>query len=94
MQCIFFKFFVIKPFSFTSVHSVPRNNCFKAMVDSIKRQFPEDVLLSSAKVLNVHCSCGQKMRVSGYYGDKEVAFLARLTGLNTVDVLIDFRDYN
>ena len=26
---------------------------FQAMVDSIKRRFPEDVLLSSAKVLNV-----------------------------------------
>jgi len=32
--------------------------------------------------------------VSGYYyGDKEVAFLAKLTGLNTVDILINFRDY-
>ena len=27
------------------------------------------------------------------YGDKVVAFFAKLTGLNTVDVLIDFRDY-
>ena len=27
------------------------------------------------------------------YGDKEVAFFAKLTGLNTVYVLIDFRDY-
>src|SRR6218665_3551925 len=38
-------------------------------------------------------SCGKKMRVSGYSGDKEVEFFAKLTGLNTVDVLIDFRDY-
>ena len=27
------------------------------------------------------------------YDDKEVAFLSKLTGLNTVDGLIDFRDY-
>src|SRR6218665_124384 len=27
------------------------------------------------------------------YGDQEVAFFAKLTGLNTVDVLIDFIDY-
>src|SRR6218665_3632621 len=27
------------------------------------------------------------------YGDKEVAFFAKLTGLNIVDVLIDFRNY-
>ena len=33
------------------------------------------------------------MTVSGYYGDQEVAFFAKLTGLNTVDLLIDFRDY-
>ena len=65
---------------------------FQAMVDSINSRFPEDVLLSSAKVLNVHLwpeDEGERL----LFGDKEVAFLAKLTGLNTVDVLIDFRDY-
>src|SRR6218665_2399797 len=37
------------------------------------------------------CNCDQNMRVI-LYGDKEVAFFAKLTGLNTIDVLIDFRD--
>jgi len=49
------------------------------MVDSIKRRFPEDVLLSSAKVLNVQLwpeDEGERL----LYGDKEVAFLAKLAG--------------
>ena len=66
--------------------SGPRNNFFQAMVDSIKRQFPEDVLLS---VLNMQLQPedeGERL----LYGDKEVAFLAKLTGKkcqdkNTID---------
>src|SRR6218665_3327417 len=37
------------------------------------------------------CSCGQKMRVSGFY--MVIKKLHFLLSLNTVDVLIDFRDY-
>src|SRR6218665_586573 len=50
---------------------------FQAMVDIIKRLFPEDVLLSSAKVLNVQLwpeDEGERL----LYGDKEVAFVAKL----------------
>ena len=62
------------------------------MVDSNKRRFPEDVLLSSAKCFNVQLWSedeGERLLC----GNKEVEFFARLTGLNTVDVLIDFRAY-
>ena len=44
-----------------------------------KRRFPEDVLLSSANVLNVQLwpeDEGERL----LYGDKEVAFLAKLAG--------------
>ena len=62
------------------ISSVPvKKQFFQAMVDSIKRRFPEDVLLSSAKVLNVQLwpeDEGERL----LYGDKEVAFLARLAG--------------
>ena len=62
------------------------------MVDSIKRRFPEDILLSSAKVLDMQLwpeDEGERL----LYSDKEVAFFARIIGLNTIDVLIDLRDY-
>jgi len=64
-----------KPISFVPC----KKQFFQAMVDSIKRLFPEDVLLSSAKVLNVQLwpeDEGERL----LYGDKEVAFLAKLAG--------------
>jgi Domain of unknown function (DUF4371) len=65
---------------------------FQGMVDSIDRRFPDDGLLISATVLDEEMwPIDEDERI--LYGDKEVALLAKLVHLNTVDVLVDFREY-
>src|SRR6218665_2648187 len=70
-----FKFFVIKPYSFTPVHCFPNRRDSGDNSWLNVQLWPEDD--------------GERL----LYSDQEVAFFAKLTGLNTVDVLIDFRDY-
>ena len=65
---------------------------FQGMIDSLGRQFPDNALLCSAKVLDMN-TWPEDESERMLYGDRELTVLAKLVDISCVEALSDFREY-